>query len=238
MMDLNRMKIHMTYSTCITKKMEGWDRLILSHIPPPLLAPNLLQPHPTARDWLPPSPPPNLSYRHLAARVVLALLTPNLPHHRLAARGAWPLLATKSSAPSSISHIQLAISLHSDSAAAPHHELDSVESSGQLVRNDNTDGNSSDDESGAGEDAIPSWAKRNTKKSHRDPYSHHLGFYLGTWYDVLMEAKNRYWLFIHTQNPFPERNRDGLCDAYDCLLETVSKYKDDGIQLDKGNIKN
>ena len=96
MMNLNRMKIHMTYSTCITKKTEGWDRLILSHIPPPLLAPNLLQPHPAARDWLPPSPPPNLSYRHLAARVVfkLALLTPNLPHRRLAARGTWPLLAT------------------------------------------------------------------------------------------------------------------------------------------------
>ena len=106
------------------------------------------------------------------------------------------------------------------------------------MHDDNTDGNSSDDESGAGEDAIPSRAKRNTKKSQRDLHPHRLGFYSGTWYDVLVEAKNRYWLFIHTQNPFPERNRDGLHDAHDCLLETVSKYKDDGIQLDEGNIKN
>jgi hypothetical protein len=109
-----------------------------------------------------------------------------------------------------------------------------VEPSGQ-------DGGISADESGNGSEGgndIPTRAKRNSKKSHHDPYPNHLGFYSGTWYDVLVEAKNKYRLFIHTENPFPERNRDGLRDAHGCLLEIISKYKDDGIQLDEGSISN
>ena len=51
---------------------------------------------------------------------------------------------------------------------------------------------------------------------------------------MLIEAKTKYRLFIHTQNPFPERNKNGLRDAHDCLLETISKFKDDGLQVDEG----
>ena len=103
----------------------------------------------------------------------------------------------------------------------------------------NDDDGNDDDESEAGDNPIPqARAKRNSKKSHRDPLPNHLGFYSGTWYDVLVEAKNRYRLFIHTQNPFPERNRNGLKDAQECLLETIAKYEDNGIQLDKGILNN
>ena len=130
-----------------------------------------------------------------------------------------------------------ATSTSPDQHTASSQRQDASTSSRQLSHNDD-DGNESE-ESEAGDDPIPqARAKRNSKKSHRDPRPTHLGFYSGTWYDVLVEAKNRYRLFIHTQNPFPERNRSALRDAHDCLLETVSKYEDNGIQLDSGILNN
>lgn len=138
---------------------------------------------------------------------------------------------------------RLATTSSSDTAAASGRATlhrDRVEPSRRLVQNDDTNsGNESDDESEASDNAIQpqARAKRNSKKTH-DPYPHQLGFYSGTWHDLLVEAKNRYRLFIHTQNPFPERNRNGLRDANDCLLEIISKYKDDGVQLDEGTVNN
>ena len=122
-----------------------------------------------------------------------------------------------------------------------HHEHDEVESSDELVPNDDADresGNERDNESEADDDSIlpQARAKRNSKKSHHNPHPHHLGFYSGTWYDVLVEAKFKYRLFIHTENPFPERNSNSLRDAHDCLLETITKFKDDGIHLDEGTV--
>ena len=118
--------------------------------------------------------------------------------------------------------------------ATPHHvQLDHNDDTNANGDDANDNGNESDDETDDSEDPIPR-AKRNSKKSHHDPYPHHLGYYTGTWRDVLVEAKTKYRLFIHTQNPFPERNKNGLRDAHDCLLETITKFKDDGTQIDEG----
>ena len=126
-------------------------------------------------------------------------------------------------------------------SAASHHNHDRVEPSGPLVRNlsDDTDsGNESDKESETDNNPIPpqARAKRNSRKSHHNPHPNHLGFYSGTWHDVLVEAKFKYRLFIHTENPFPERNTNSLRDAHDCLLEIITKYQDDGILLDEGTV--
>jgi hypothetical protein len=129
-----------------------------------------------------------------------------------------------------------ATTLATDSATS-HHRHGTVERFAHSVHKD-TNNDESDKESETGDDAVPpqARAKRNSKRTSNDPHPHHLGFYSGTWYDLLVEAKNHYRLFIHTQKPFPERNRIGLRDAQDCLLETISKYKDNGIQLDEGTI--
>jgi hypothetical protein len=142
---------------------------------------------------------------------------------------------------SSSSH-RLAIALGSDTVAnrsTSHHGR--INRSDQLVHNDDTNsGNESDEEPDDGDNPIPPQvrAKRNSKKARGDLHPHHLGFYSGTWYDVLVEAKNRYRLFIHTLCPFPDRNSNSLRDAHDCLLETITKYKDEGAQLDDGDVNN
>lgn len=136
-----------------------------------------------------------------------------------------------------------AMVLHSNAATnGTTSHRDRAETSSQLVHNDNANLHSdeSGNESEAGDNATPpqARAKRNSRRSHRDPHPHHLGFYSGTWYDALVDAKNSYRLFIHTQNPFPDRNSNSLRDAHDCLLEVIVRYKDDGIQLDEGTVNN
>ena len=111
----------------------------------------------------------------------------------------------------------------------------------QHVHNDNTNsGNKSDGESEADNNVIPpkAQAKQNSRNSHHNPNPHHLGYYSGAWYDVLVEAKNRYRLFNHTQIPFPDRNSNSLQDTHDCLLETIARYKEDGVQLDNSTVIN
>ena len=105
-----------------------------------------------------------------------------------------------------------------------------------------TDGSRSDSEtdgeSEGGDNAIlpQARAKQNSKKSYRELHPHHLGFYSGAWYDALVDAKNRYRFFIHTQKPFPDRNINSLRDAQECLIDAVENYLQNGIQLNEGTV--
>ena len=63
-----------------------------------------------------------------------------------------------------------------------------------------------------------------------------LRFYSGSWADILKDAKNHYRLFIHADDPFPERNRNTLVDAHNCLVEAIGKFQEEvGHPIDEGS---
>ena len=71
-------------------------------------------------------------------------------------------------------------------------------------------------------------------KHHGEAKPSQLGFYAGTWIDVLIIARNNYRKLIHTVDPFPERNADSLKNAHDILLEAIAEYEDYGGKVDEG----
>lgn len=65
-----------------------------------------------------------------------------------------------------------------------------------------------------------------------------LGFYSGSWIDVLKDAKYQYRLSIHTDEPFPERSRDSLLVSHECLVEAIGKFQDEiKLPLDEGSLR-
>jgi hypothetical protein len=78
-------------------------------------------------------------------------------------------------------------------------------------------------------------ATRNSK-SQGDAKPSQLGFYHGTWVNILIDARNNYRKRIHSSqhDPFPERNTESLRDAQDLLLEVISDFRDRGTQVDEG----
>ena len=67
------------------------------------------------------------------------------------------------------------------------------------------------------------------------PLPTQLRFYSGCWVDVLKEAKYQYRLHIHTEDPFPERTRESLADAHECLVEAIAKFQQEvKLELDEG----
>ena len=77
-------------------------------------------------------------------------------------------------------------------------------------------------------------ATRNSK-SHGEPKPNQLGYYSGPWNDVLVNARHQYRKFIHTNDPFPERNLSSLKDVQDILLEAIAAHKEEGGELDEGS---
>ena len=76
---------------------------------------------------------------------------------------------------------------------------------------------------------------RRTRTSNMNIRPSQLRFYSGTWVDVLTAAKNNYRLFIHNEDPFPERTAAGLEDARGCLLDAIGKFKEENqLPLDEG----
>jgi hypothetical protein len=60
-------------------------------------------------------------------------------------------------------------------------------------------------------------------------------FYGGCWIDVLKDAKHLYRLFIHTEEPFPERSRESLADAHQRLVDSIGKFQEETrLPLDEG----
>lgn len=77
--------------------------------------------------------------------------------------------------------------------------------------------------------------QRRSRTSNGDIRPTQLRFYSGTWVDVLIAAKNNYRLFVHTDDPFPERTAASLEDAHGCLLEAIGKFREESqLPLDQG----
>ena len=49
---------------------------------------------------------------------------------------------------------------------------------------------------------------------------------------MLVTACNNYRKYIHTENPFPDRNSESLNEVHNILLEASAEFKDDGSELD------
>ncbi|KAH9164867.1 hypothetical protein EDB89DRAFT_1911835 [Lactarius sanguifluus] len=78
---------------------------------------------------------------------------------------------------------------------------------------------------GSNHDVAPKARSTRTFKPPEDAKPTHLRYYHGTpWYDVLVSAKSFYRMSIHTEtsDPFPERSRESLGAAHDCLLEAIA----------------
>ncbi|KAH9159459.1 hypothetical protein EDB89DRAFT_2083809 [Lactarius sanguifluus] len=78
---------------------------------------------------------------------------------------------------------------------------------------------------GSDHDVAPKARSTRTFKPPEDAKPTHLCYYHGTpWYDVLVSAKSFYRMSIHTEtsDPFPERSRESLGAAHDCLLEAIA----------------
>ena len=148
---------------------------------------------------------------------------------------------------------------------APHHDQPSSQFHGNIRlgntknitnTNDNT-GNDDADNDADNDDATDSDADDNSNISDTSnpgdntnvhwhiwhcsnlkntvPLPTQLCFYTGPWVDVLKEAKYQYRLFIHTEIPFLEHNRNTLSDAHICLVEAAAKYEEEvQIGLDGG----
>ena len=142
-------------------------------------------------------------------------------------------------AASTTSFCRSAVAMHSNtainSATSCHDRV--VEPSGQVVHNDNTNSGNEPDNDESDNAVIPPQEQTKQNSRNCDLHPHHLGFYMGTWYDVLVDVKNKYRFFVHTQDPFPEHNTHSLRDAHDCLLEAVVQFTDDHL-LDEGIITN
>ena len=72
---------------------------------------------------------------------------------------------------------------------------------------------------------------------NNDIHPSQLCFYSGTWVNVLIISKNNYRLFIHIDDPFPERMAASLEDACICLLDAIGKFKEESrLPLNEGNL--
>ncbi|KAF8811157.1 hypothetical protein BYT27DRAFT_7208610 [Phlegmacium glaucopus] len=76
--------------------------------------------------------------------------------------------------------------------------------------------------------------RRQRRTANNDMKPSQLRFYSGTWVDVLIAAKNNYRLFVHTEDPFPERTAASLEDAHRCLLDAVGSFTEENkLPLDE-----
>ena len=74
-------------------------------------------------------------------------------------------------------------------------------------------------------------AARNSK-SHGEAKPFHLGYYVGTWVDVLVTSPNNYRKYIHTKSPFLDCNSESLNEVHNILLEAIPEFRNDGRELD------
>lgn len=109
------------------------------------------------------------------------------------------------------------------------HNTDNAHNS--LTDNATTDGEDCSDASNT--DAVVVRRRPNLNKTPPNPTQ--LRFYSSSWVDVLKDAKYKYRLCIHTEEPFPERSRDTLLVAHECLIEAIGRFQDEvKLQLDGG----
>ena len=106
-----------------------------------------------------------------------------------------------------------------------------------LANEEIDDGSSddADDEEDEDENQINGLKRRRSRTMNNNIRPSQLRFYTGNWVDVLVSAKNNYRLFIHNEDPFPERSAASLEDARACLLDAVGKFKEENhLPLDNG----
>ena len=113
---------------------------------------------------------------------------------------------------------------------APHRDQHLSQSQGSNIaaQNDNNDSNSDIGDVSDGSNPPDNTTIRVRRRNmNTTPVPTQLRFYSGCWLDVLKDAKFQYRLYIHTEDPFPERSRDSLSDAHKCLLEAISKFQEE-----------
>jgi hypothetical protein len=101
----------------------------------------------------------------------------------------------------------------------------------------NDDDAQADDEDEDETNQVDGPKRRQSRTSNNDIRPSQLRFYSGTWVDVLLAAKNNYRLFIHNEDPFPERTSANLEDAHGCLLDAIGTFKEENrLHLNEGKV--
>jgi hypothetical protein len=96
------------------------------------------------------------------------------------------------------------------------------------------DYNDPDEQTASPTPASKKRTSRNSKVgSDAGPRPTQIKFYMGTWVDVLENAKAWHHLFIHaySDNAFPECDAVSLQNAHDCLLEEITAYQENPALL-------
>ena len=133
------------------------------------------------------------------------------------------------------------VSCHTnDTSKASHHQPvgrptnpDNLEANGEM--DDGLNDDDADDEDEDEDTQTTGPKQRRSRTSNGDIRPTQLRFYSGTWVDVLIAAKNNYRLFVHNDDPFPERTAASLEDAHGCLLEAIGKFREESqLSLDQG----
>jgi hypothetical protein len=111
-------------------------------------------------------------------------------------------------------------------------EIEIDDASGPGPNNSDADDEDEDEDR---DDQVAKPKQRRSRTSNSDIRPSQLRFYSGLWVDVLIVAKNNYRLFIHNEDPFPERTAGSLEDAHECLLDAIGKFKEEcRLTLDEG----
>jgi hypothetical protein len=96
-----------------------------------------------------------------------------------------------------------------------------------------TDSDDHGDVSDASDTNVGIRRRLNSNQTVPDPTQ--IRFYSGSWVDVLKDAKYQFRFCVHTEEPFPERTRETLTVAHDCLLEAIAKFQNEvKLPLDEG----
>ena len=104
---------------------------------------------------------------------------------------------------------------------------DNADHGGDAVHGDDVVGDNAlhSDDADDEDDENTEVKRRRPRTFNDDIRSSQLPFYSGTWVDVLLLAKNNYRLYIHKEDPFPERTAANLEDAHDCLMEAIGQFE-------------
>jgi len=121
-----------------------------------------------------------------------------------------------------------------------HHTL--ANNTSKASRRQPVDHSNNEDADDEGEDQLENTEvnvlkQRRPRTSNSDIRSSQLRFYSGTWVDVLIAAKNNYRMFIHNEDPFPERTETSLQDARNCLIDAIGAFREERrLPLDDGKL--
>lgn len=110
--------------------------------------------------------------------------------------------------------------------------LSTNSSSNNSSNNNNSNSNNNSDDEDESQ-PVRKRAKRHSKNRSDGALPTQLQFYPSLWADILEESKQRYRLYLATENAFPHPKKDRH-RATECLMEAIAAHEEDGGKVEQG----